>query len=446
MKKNTNFTLVLILIMQVYFVNIVFSQTLPKDDPLYELVFVDEFDSISLKLNKWETHWPWSLANMKNNNYAYKTDNSGNITDSMDVALLRHTPFNQGNWEFDTTGTGKVRMIYKKEDCSGYIRTDWSDSSLEDSLVNFKFSGAMMRSKELFKYGYFEYKFKIDNPTHDLPYDSISNAYGPNFWLWNHDTLDHNPGGITRPSADYSELDILELDGKFWEGDANIHYQKTEVDTFFRAKSAPKLNGVVVGDKPYEPLKTHHLYPHLWHTVSCEWTKEYTDFYYDAPNFHRRYSDSLIKIDELIEMPITIDNYMPAFQFWIHFDTLLTKQPIYYDIDYIKVYQAKQEYIDKVCLNTNSNSFESKVYKSLVVGGSGGSALFNTGKQHLCAEEYVLLNENTEISGTAEVTISCRPYQPDQWHGIDPNKANKTYNQDIIDKLINTKLLINENN
>lgn len=436
--------------MQVYLGNRCFSQTLPKNDPLYELVFVDEFDSVSLNLNKWKTHWDWSKANMFNSNYTHN-ESTG---ETMDMALLRHHPFNQGNWEFDTTGTGKVRMIYKKEDCWGYVWAYVTDTIngevvhiAHDSLVHFKYTGAMLRSKEFFKYGYFEYHFKIDNPTHDLPDNNICNSYGPNFWMWNSDTLDHNPDNIPRTRAEYSEIDMLELNGKKWLGDANLHYQKTKTDTFFNAKDDWMIHDTIkICDPPYLNKESIPLYPHLWHTVSCEWTKNYTDFYYDTPNFHRRYSDSLIKIDELIEMPITIDNYMPAFQFWNYFDTINTKQPIYYDIDYIKVYQVKQEYVDKIYLNTNSNNFESKVYKSLIVGGNGGNALFNTGKQHLCAEKYVLLNENTQISGTAKITISCRPYQHDQWHGTRPYKSYNTYKQDIIDKLINTKLLNNENN
>jgi len=431
MKKYCKFILVILIVMQVLTIKKLKSQDLPKDDPLYELVFVDEFDSTSLDINKWYTRWPWSKANMKNSNFITRG------SDTMDVALLRHAPFNQGNWDFDTIGAGYTRMIYKKEDCWGNIYV-WEPYT-HDSLVFFKYSGAMLRSKEMFKYGYFEYRFRIDNPTHDLPDSSNYNAYGPNFWLWNSDTVVY-PDNPTRPPAQYSELDILELDSENrWEGDANIHYQRTKTDTFFRAKSKPNLNGVDVGTQPYVDVHTN-LYPHNWHTVSCEWTKEYADFYFDAPNFHRRYSDTLIKVDELIEMPVTIDNYMPAFQFWAHFDTLNTKQPIYYDIDYVKIYQIKQEYIDTIVLNTNPSIFESKVYKSLTIGGSAGNSQLNSGKHHLCADEYVLLDEGSEISGTAEVTISCRPYQHDQWHGIHSKKSN-AYGQDVIDKLIKTKLL-----
>lgn len=431
MKNQYSFMLLFIILLQIGIKQPATSQTLPKDDPLYELVFVEEFDDTTLNTNKWDTQWPWSKANMINSNFIHHENG-----DSMDVALLRHAPFNQGNWAFNTTGTGYVRMIYKKENCQSNI---WIYKPyFHDSLVPFKYTGAMMRSKERFKYGYFEYKFKVDNPAHDLPDSATYNAYGPNFWLWNSDTNNYNPAGMPRQPAKYSELDILELRGTNWTGDANIHYQKMEADTFFHAKGDITLDSNIVAPSPYDKIDTY-LLPNIWHTVGCEWTKQYADFYYDAPNFHRRYSDSLTKIDELIEMPITIDNYMPAFQFWIHFDTLLTKHPIYYDIDYVKVYQAKQEYVDKNLLNATSLSFESKVYKSLTVGGAGGNAIFNTGKQHLCAEEFVLLKENTEVSGDAEVTISCRPYQHDQWYGYKSGRDN--YTRQTVHQLIETKML-----
>ena len=76
----------------------------------------------------------------------------------------------------------------------------------------------------------------------------------------------------------------------------------------------------------------------------------------------------------------------------------------------------------------------------MTIGGSSGKTVFNnSGKHHLCAEEFVLLDKNSEISGTAEVTLSCRPYQHDQWHGIHPDSTG--YNEDVINKLISTKLL-----
>ncbi len=439
MKNFCKFTLVILIIMQVLTINKLKAQDLPKNDPLYELVFVDEFDSTTLDTIKWATRWPWSNANMKNSNFITRG------SDTMDVALLRHAPFNQGNWEFDTIGSGFTRMIYKKEDCTGFLRKDWI-GSLDDTLVDFKYSGAMLRSNELFKYGYFEYKFRIDNENHDLSDSSDYNAYGPNFWMFNSDdsVYTDNP---TRPPANYCELDILELYGVDWSGDANIHYEKhnTDIDTFFHAKGIPTIqDSIIVGESPYSAIYTQ-LFPHNWHIVSCEWTKEYADFYYDTPNFHRRYSDTLIKIDELIEMPVTIDNYMPAFQFWTDFNAINTKQPIFYDIDYVKIYQIKQEYSDTIYLNTNASDFQSKVYKSLTLGGSGGNATLDFDKHHLCAEEFVLLEEGTELSGTAELTISCRPYQHDQWRGYHPQKTksnnSNVYDPEVIDALINNKLL-----
>ena len=142
-------------------------------------------------------------------------------------------------------------------------------------------------------------------------------------------------------------------------------------------------------------------------------------------------------------MPIIIDNYMPAFQYCIWFDSLLTKQPFYYDIDYVRVYQVKQEYVNKSLLNSSSNSFESKVYKSLTLGGFGVNAVFTNDKHHFCAEEYVLLQEGVEISGSnTEVSISCRPYQHDQW--IEQRNAkspSEEYNPNIINDLIKAKTI-----
>ena len=43
------------------------SQTL-ANDPLYQLVFSDEFDSVALNTNKWAVTWPWG-PNIPNSNW-----------------------------------------------------------------------------------------------------------------------------------------------------------------------------------------------------------------------------------------------------------------------------------------------------------------------------------------------------------------------------------------
>lgn len=79
--------------------------------------------------------------------------------------------------------------------------------------------------------------------------------------------------------------------------------------------------------------------------------------------------------------------------------------PFYYDIDYIKVFQQKQDCNSLSLLNTNSSSYQSKVYQSVTLGGTGGSAFFNTGITHISGENFVLLNEGFEVGNITEVII-----------------------------------------
>ena len=43
-----------------------------------------------------------------------------------------------------------------------------------------------------------------------------------------------------------------------------------------------------------------------------------------------------------------------------------------------------------------------------------GSAVFNAGVHHLAAQDYVLLQEGFEVSGTGTVMISTKSCQPNQ--------------------------------
>src|ERR1051326_2361106 len=67
------------------------SQTLASD-PLYKLVFVDEFDSLGVNLDKWEIRWPWG-PNLFNTNVS----NSPCGVNPIDIAYNYYPPFDDFN-------------------------------------------------------------------------------------------------------------------------------------------------------------------------------------------------------------------------------------------------------------------------------------------------------------------------------------------------------------
>lgn len=105
---------------------------------------------------------------------------------------------------------------------------------------------------------------------------------------------------------------------------------------------------------------------------------------------------------------------MPPFQFCIPYDSINSPDSVNYDIDFVKVYQIRQNCISQSFLNTSSASYVSTLYQDLTIAGSGGSASFTSGKHHLAGENYVLLQEGFEASGSATVTISTPTCQDGQ--------------------------------
>jgi hypothetical protein len=376
-------------------------------DPLYELVFVDEFDSTALNTSKWYSQWYWG-PNIPNTNKIKSCEESNVfLDDTVDVAYNFSPPNDGNNRIFDTTGSGYQRIISKREDFTAGVNGYDSNNNFT-GLVNkpFKFSSAMMLGRYKFKYAYIEMRYRLSNIS-----ASISNAYGPNLWMWASDSS---------AGAEYSEIDIFEQRGTDWMMDGNLHYRKQKPqyptgnwqDTaLYHGKDDYNPPSVT---KPYGPNYTGPYNSGNWHTVGCEWTPDHIDFYYDGNDTIKRFSITKLPVNQLCAMPLVVDIYMPAMQYCIPFDSGSTVSPFNYDIDYIKVYQVKQNCISKSFLNTSSGTYADTLWQDLTIGGSGGSAIFSGSIHHLAGEDFVLLQEGFEVSGTGTVIIDTPECQSGQ--------------------------------
>jgi hypothetical protein len=425
-----------------------------SQDPLYQLVFQDNFDSIDY--DKWRTDWYWG-NNMWNTNYIISCDSNIFPGRIVDVAYNTQPPppYDTNRTISTSGGVTYETMIYDRENfnanmwvfykpcpsdtCS--LHTDHCDSigsdtryCLWDSLMPFKFSGAMMLGKNKFKYGYIEMRYTVSNVGfHDY------NAYGPNLWMWASDD-----------SANYSEIDIFEQKGTNWHMGMNFHFRKND------PSSPPPQNweDTVFWHGIGNPVTITSPYPDLldqslaydgssWHTVGCEWTPDHIDTYYDSDDTTRRFSVSKLPVNRMTAMPLVIDNYMPAAQYCIPFIDTLTYVPFEYKIDYVRVYQIKQ--VDN-CISTSgifpsfaTNDYNSILYGDLTIGG-GGSAILNSGSFHLAGQDFVLLQSGFEASGTADVIISTTPCQSGQLMEYIDSKSNyEPLDSSIMSDLLKAK-------
>ncbi len=158
-----------------------------------------------------------------------------------------------------------------------------------------------------------------------------------------------------------------------------------------------------------------------WHTVGCEWTPAYTDFYYDNSDTIRRYSNAKLPIHNLDSMYLLVGTeMMPPDNYCIKYQSgfLSPDNSINYDIGYVKVYQINQvagctTQADSLPNGSTTNNYTSQLYKDVNIGGSG-TAILNSGSYHIAGQDYVLLQSGFEASGTATVIISTMPCQQNQ--------------------------------
>ncbi|HBX52135.1 MAG: hypothetical protein A2275_18690 [Bacteroidetes bacterium RIFOXYA12_FULL_35_11] len=406
-----------------------------SQDPLYKLVFSDEFDSTALDTSKWGTKMPWWGGYSQGYGAANNiTDACGNPAWNLNYNMQPPNDVSNGNRLFDTTGTGFMRQKTKHEDNPyyGLVRLESSDTAVclshgltppcsWDDTLPFYFTKAMIISKYIFTNGYFEMRYRL--PDWGEGNDSINatNSYSDAFWMC---------GGtnICEDSALYSELDVFEQRSTDWRMDANIHYRQWDPSN----NDSCGINSVSdtvqwdakndwVPPSTYHPYTSRYSGPYAdsleWYTIGCDWTPDYVDIYYNSNDTMRRFSDSVYPIHNLGKMYMIIDGDMNHGNYCVPYTS--NDHPHYnYDIDYVRVYQVNQAHncLSAVgnFLNTSSATYSDSLYRSLTIGGSGGSAVFNSGIHHLAAQDYVLLQEGFEVSGTGTViisTLSCQPKQ-----------------------------------
>lgn len=363
---------------------------LPSANPLYAPVFIENFSG-PLDSTHWLSHYPWSASNFLDqdtlttwcgnlvdlaSNDKYAADTTNRRISSGTCKLFGKKDLNHSTiWKFHP---------YPSTACSnlGLTPPSWDTSHsfcLEEKTTTFKYSNGMLFSKDKFKYGYFDISFRIPNWSASSYY-----SMSPTFWLFsgNSQTL-------------WSELDIFEIRGTDGWFTNNIH-----VDAVNDTIKAPSNDAILQGQEPFIDLSQ-------WHTASVNWTPTYIDFYLDG-NFMRRSTNDTNQY--LIAMPLIIDNAITPFNFCVNnIDSINSPLPITYEIDYVKVYQVKLACdTNKVYLTTNQSLFNSKIYKSLTLGGTSGTAVFNNSTASALGTDYVLLTEGFEVGNNMDMLIDIQ--------------------------------------
>ncbi len=176
----------------------------------------------------------------------------------------------------------------------------------------------MLYSRQRFKYGYFEIRFKLPAPPPDTAYNH--EGFGPNLWLY-----------AARPDSGiwWSEIDVFEVSAfNRASGDTSkltttIHYSNK--DSTWHPKAFSNVGNVSNS---------------TWHVSAAWWTPEFIKIYFNGDEVLSITGNDPLPVDSLIEMPLIIDINSPASNYCLNFDSTRTFFPYVYEIDYIRVYQV----------------------------------------------------------------------------------------------------------
>ncbi|HWY10894.1 MAG TPA: family 16 glycosylhydrolase [Bacteroidia bacterium] len=381
----------------------------PNTDSLFNTVFVDQFDS--MKISNWNAIYPWgsffnsnistsinspttgSLCVGATNFPSALAGPNGNLNDTNNFKFRNVSGVSYLSLTGQKESTPKAMQIWKTwYSCSGATCTPhakctlpcWGCGCVHDSIEYFKYTNAMLGSKKIVKYGYIEIKFRIpelNNPS--FTYNSYYSG-APTFWMLGN--------SISQP---YSELDIYEIDASNCLFTNNWHVYTGGVGGH---NNNPYPN-------PTGPV--HNINVGQWHTAGVNWTPKYLDYYLDDNLVRRQDQDSVALLDS---MYIYIENYIPNVLGCVGIDTVNTPFPMHYDLDYVKIWQPKIDCgNDKVYTNVTQSSYAAKLYKSLIIGGTGYSATFTNGFTHFASNNGIELDEGFEVSSSGTALLEVLP-------------------------------------
>ncbi len=360
---------------------------LPNNDPTWQVKFSDEFNnSVPLDSN-WFSQNSWLQTT-----YIITCDfNHDSLPDSVHTSYNSYRTDSFKNCQVDS---GILNIMSKHENYVGKCWDNWYwgycynpniyQLCAIDTFPTFNYTTGMLRSKHLYRFGYFEIKCQLPVPQEAHQTQGI----GPNFWMW----------GAGCNTATYSEIDVFEFAGEY-EGQVNHHTCNSHFKDIGENDyhSFPKL------DYGSVDFSTSHIF-------GVEWGADYISYYIDN---NLLWTSTNPYGYDMCPMQLIVDINHPSFNFC---DTSVSSNflfPYVYKVDYVKVWQLKQ-YCDSVfsSCNFNLDNFDYAVYKSISLGGSGCTPTIANGKNvTLRATDGILLDSGFTVELGAEFEALTTPCQ-----------------------------------
>jgi beta-glucanase (GH16 family) len=360
------------------------AQLLPENNPNWQLVFEDEFDSFDT--TKWFGRTPGTSNDWHVNAWSF-LDQDTNCHTYLDRRTFLAENF---YFETDTNDEYVVLKALKKDPPDTFLVTNWCVSPPVTSYEPFSYTiPAWLCSIEDWKYGYFESRFRL--PYIDTTQNTIQ-GMGPAFW-----TI----GG------DGNEIDIGEFcNYSYYPPNDNLI---TKTPTTWPTLHYDNYNDNFSGSD----LKTH-INDGNFHKYAAKWSPERVDFYIDDI-----YKQSLDMLDSG-NYCSAIDDQEIIFDLNIGFDAPYlpndsTFFPYEMQIDWVRLYQLNQRCeSDTTFCSFNPATFDFSLYKSINIGdGSCSISLSSANPIDLLAIDYIQINKGVTIPLGTELLLDFEQCQPD---------------------------------
>ncbi len=247
----------------------------------------DEFNKKEVDQNKWIRNLPWSRAVL-----------------SQDIYYLdSNVAVNNGNVQFYLKQESKLFSLQPWEMDSTFLQKNKA-KLIDGDKFPFKYTGGLLWSKQQYKYGYFEIKFKA----------ATGQGIWPAFWLYG-----GNPN---------NEIDFMELKG---EKEVSVH-----VDIHCKDGCSNYITGWFGYRKAFGHwVKVKEPLNEGYNIISGEWTPNYIKWFLNGILI--AYSKQSINISMNLTAGTGIAKNGGAFK---PGPNLKTPFPNEFDVDYIRVYKT----------------------------------------------------------------------------------------------------------
>lgn len=389
------------------------------------------WDVITLKLNeefttesntklKWR-YWGFRVDRPFNSQQFYLTDWVGYDN------FQNNAPYNfanNHNHTYQTNPLTTVTLTSRKENPPLFKTWHFNNDSQYIRVQDTSYiTTGLMVTKNAYKYGFFEARFRIDKPTKNI--NNLSKGFGQCFWLHANYNNEERLIGVQNRISAYSEIDIAENDPYNGLMTTNRWYRALN-----SIEPVGKLDGVRQADDCgyfgglYSQISHNDAIINQteWHTYSLEWTPTEMNTYYDNKLVKHmdKYASDFDPMNIILDIEGGIDTTAFQYRFCNGIDTSILTS-FNFEIDFVKVYQMNVVTCNTPFVQTNYNfatsgytyGLKSNIKLGLNNSTSASVKVDNGQKISLRAVTEILLEDGFEVDDTigteffATVNGSC---------------------------------------